>query len=57
MSEGKIIEIYNKGLTQVMSVIKELTNEIKGLNFQVEKLSKENKDLGERVHSLEKQTQ
>lgn len=57
MSEGKITEIYNQGLTQVMSVIKELTNEIKGLNSQVEKLSKENKALGERVQSLEKQTQ
>lgn len=56
MSEGKIIEIYNQELTQVMSVIKELTNEIKGLNSQVEKLSKDNKALGERVQSLEKQT-
>ncbi|NFN18965.1 hypothetical protein FDB52_06990 [Clostridium botulinum] len=56
MSEGKIIESYNQGLTQVMSVIKELTNEIKGLNSQVEKLSKDNKALGDRVQSLEKQT-
>ena len=32
MSEGKIIEIYNQGLTQVMCVIKELTTEIKVLN-------------------------
>eukprot|EP00828_Plagiopyla_frontata_P026049 TRINITY_DN3368_c0_g1_i3.p2 TRINITY_DN3368_c0_g1~~TRINITY_DN3368_c0_g1_i3.p2 ORF type:complete len:104 (-),score=17.29 TRINITY_DN3368_c0_g1_i3:152-463(-) len=40
-----------------MSVIKELTTEIKVLNSQVEKLSKENKALGERVQSLEKQTQ
>lgn len=56
MSEGKIIEIYNQGLTQVMSVIKELTNEIKVLNSQVEKLSKENKALEERVKSLEKKT-
>ena len=55
MSEGKIIEIYNQGLTQVMSVIKELTNEIKSLNSQVETLSKDNKSLGERVQSLEKQ--
>lgn len=55
MSEGKIIEIYNQGLTQVMSVIKELTNEIKGLNSQVEKLSKENKALSGRVKSLESQ--
>ena len=55
MSEGKIIEIYNKGLTQVMSVIKELTNEIKGLNSQVETLSKDNKALSARVKSLESQ--
>ena len=45
VSEGKIIEIYNQGLTQVMSVLKELTNEIKGLNSQVETLSKDNKAL------------
>ena len=55
MSEGKIIEIYNQGLTQVMSVIKELTNEIKGLNSQVETLSKDNKALSARVKSLESQ--
>lgn len=53
MSEDKIIEIYNQGLTQVMSVIKELTNEIKALNSQIEKLSKDNKALGNRVQSLE----
>lgn len=52
---GKIIKIYNQGLTQVMSVIKELTNEIKGLNSQVEKLSKENKSLSSHVKSLEGQ--
>lgn len=55
MSEGKIIEIYNQGLTQVMSVIKKLTNEIKGLNSQVETLSKDNKALLARVKSLESQ--
>ena len=55
MSEGKIIEIYNQGLTQVMSVIRELTNEIKSLNSQVETLSKDNKGLSDRVKSLENQ--
>ncbi|WP_238475927.1 DUF6444 domain-containing protein [Clostridium manihotivorum] len=55
MSEGKIIEIYNQGLTQVMSVIRELTNEIKSLNSQVETLSKDNKALSNRVKSLESQ--
>ncbi|MGL4914619.1 MAG: IS66 family transposase [Romboutsia sp.] len=56
MSEGKIIEIYNQGLTQVMTVIKELTNEIKSLNSQVETLSKNNKDLSNRVKTLESQS-
>ncbi|MBC2581853.1 IS66 family transposase [Clostridium sp. DJ247] len=55
MSEGKIIEIYNQGISQVISVIKELSNEIKTLNSQVETLSKDNKALNERVKSLESQ--
>jgi len=55
VSEGKIIEIYNQGLTKVMSVIKELTNEIKSLNSQVEVLSKGNKAISEHVKSLESQ--
>ena len=55
MSEGKIIEIYNQGISQVIGVIKELSNEIKTLNSQVETLSKENKTLNERVKSLENQ--
>lgn len=56
MSDGKIIEVYNKGLTEVMSVIRLLTNEIKTLNSQVENLSKTNKILSKRVEVLEKQT-
>lgn len=55
MSEAKIIEIYNQGISQVISVIKELSNEIKTLNSQVDTLSKENKALSERVKSLESQ--
>ena len=55
MSEGKIIEIYNKGISEVIGVIKELSNEIKTLNSQVENLSKDNKALTERVKSLESQ--
>jgi transposase len=55
MSESKIIEIYNQGISQVIDVIKELSNEIKSLNSQVEKLSKENKALNNRVNSLEGQ--
>ena len=38
VNEGNIIEMYNQELTQVMGVIKELTNEIEGLNSQVEAL-------------------
>ena len=29
MSEGKIIEIYNKGISEVIGLIKELSNQIK----------------------------
>lgn len=50
-----MIEIYNQGLTQVMSVMKELTNEIKSLNSQVETLSKDNKALSDRIKSLKHQ--
>ena len=53
MSEGQIIEIYNQGISQVIGVIKELSNEIKTLNSQVETLSKDNKALNERVKSQE----
>jgi len=52
MSEGKIIGIYNQSISQVIGIIKELSNEIKTLNSQVETLSKENKALNERVKSL-----
>lgn len=55
MSEGKMIEIYNKGLSEVMSVLTALTNEIKSLNSQVETLSKNNTGLSDRVKSLESQ--
>lgn len=55
MSESQIIEIYNQGISQVIGVIKELSNEIKTLNSQVETLSKDNKALNERVKSLESQ--
>ncbi len=55
MSEGKIIEIYNKGLSEVLSVIKQLSNKIKELNANIDQLTKENKALNERVTSLESQ--
>ncbi len=55
MSEGQIIEIYNQGISQVIGVIKELSNKIKALNSQAETLSKDNKALNECVKSLESQ--
>lgn len=55
MSEGKIIEIYNQGLSQVIETIKLLSNQIKEQNAMIEKLTKENKALAARVQSLENQ--
>jgi transposase len=55
VSEGQIMKIYNQGIPQVIGVIKELSNEIKALNSQVETLSKDSKALNERVKSLESQ--
>lgn len=55
MSESQIVEIYNQGISQVISAIKELSNEINTLNSQVESLSKDNTALNERVKSLESQ--
>lgn len=48
MIEGKIIEIYNKGLSEVIDVMKALSNQIKEQNAQIESLTS-------RVKSLEKQ--
>lgn len=48
MSEGKIIELYNKGLSEVIDVIKTLSNQIKEQNSEIESLTS-------RVKSLEKQ--
>lgn len=48
MSEGKIIEIYNKGISEVIDVIKTLSNQIKEQNSQIESLTS-------RVKSLENQ--
>lgn len=55
MSEGKIIEIYNQGISQVIETIKLLSNQIKEQNAMIEKLTKENKALAARVQSLENQ--
>ncbi len=55
MSEGQIIDIYNQGVSEVISLIKELSNQIKSLDSQIETLSKGNKALTERVKSLESQ--
>lgn len=48
MSEGKIIEIYNKGISEVIGLMKEQS-------ANIDQLSKENKALNERVKSLESQ--
>ena len=45
VSEGQIVEIYNQGISQVIGVIKELSNVIKTLNSQVETLSKDKNAL------------
>lgn len=55
MSEGQIIDIYNQGVSEVIGLIKELSNQIKSLDSQIETLSKGNKALTERVKSLESQ--
>ena len=55
MSEGKIIEIYNKGISEVIGLIKELFNQIKEQSANIDQLSKKNKALNERVKSLESQ--
>jgi transposase len=48
VSEGKIIEIYNKGISEVINVIKTLSNQIKEQSAQIESLTS-------RVKSLESQ--
>lgn len=55
MSEGKIIEIYNQGISQVIDAIQKLTAEIRTQKAEIETLSKENKLLNKRVKSLENQ--
>jgi len=55
VSEDKIIEIYNKGISQVIDAIQKLTLEIKTQKAEIETLSKENKLLIKRVNSLESQ--
>ncbi len=55
MSEGQIIDIYNQGVSEVIGLIKELSNQIRSLDSQIETLSKGNKALTERVKSLESQ--
>jgi transposase len=55
VSEDKIIEVYNQGISQVIDAIQKLTVEIKSQKAEIEILSKENKHLTERVKSLESQ--
>jgi len=55
VSEGKIIEIYNQGISQVIDAIQKLTIEIRTQKAEIEALCKENKFLTKRVLSLESQ--
>ena len=55
MTESHITEIYNQGISQVISAINKLSNEINTLNSQVESLSNDNMALNGRVKSLESQ--
>ena len=50
MSEGKIIEIYNKGISEVIDVIKTLSNQIKEQNAQIESLTSRVKSLESQVN-------
>lgn len=50
MSEGKIIEIYNKGISEVIDVIKNLSNQIKEQNAQIEALTSRVKLLESQVN-------
>ncbi len=54
MSEGKIIEIFNKGLGEVIDTMKTLSNQIKEQQAKIDQLSKDNKVLNDRVKTLEK---
>lgn len=55
VSEGKIIEIYNQGISKVIDAIQKLTIEIRTQKAEIETLSKENKLLNKRIKSLESQ--
>ncbi|NRT78430.1 DUF4349 domain-containing protein [Clostridium beijerinckii] len=52
MSEGKIIEIYNKGISEVIDVIKTLSNQIKEQNSQIESLTSRVKSLENQVSKI-----
>ncbi len=54
MSEGKIIEIFNKGLGEVIDTMKTLSNQIKEQQARIDQLSKDNKVLNDRMKTLEK---
>jgi hypothetical protein len=47
MNGGKIIEIYNQGISQIIETIKLLSNQIKEQSAKIEQFTKENK-----VHTL-----
>ncbi|WFD10888.1 IS66 family transposase [Tepidibacter hydrothermalis] len=55
MGEGKIIKIYNKGVSEVITVIKKMDNENKELKAKLAALEKENEKLNKGLDKYEKQ--
>ena len=64
MDEAKIIEVYNKGINEVISLVKNMNNGLSGeinnlnqhisnLNLQIGDLQKKNEELNSRLKELE----
>jgi len=53
MSESKIIEAYNKGITEVIDLVKGLSSQINVLNTELSTLKAENKKLSDRLTEVE----
>ena len=54
MSDGKITEIYNKGLSEVMDVMKKMSNNIKEKDAKIEKLEAELRKLNKQCNKNSK---
>ena len=53
MNEDKIIEVYNKGITEVISLIKNMNNRLNRLTSEIARLKKENKELTIKLEEFE----